>query len=1213
MRRRHLALLLLAVACKSEPERFARAVEIESLDRAIGGPAAAARKGDFLLENDRIRAVIEQAGTSRAPLGFGGSLVDLDLVRTERRFAGGRGLDQLEQIAPTANLYVGGAARGPEVRISRSANGAEITAASAAAPIQKVLAAFNLLLERTFVGANADYDEFYIYNEYELRPGESVLRIVTTVGFDVPFCRARAADGCGELCDDLLYDDDCTCDVLPERCGVAEVVTADALPDRAEPAGISDVMLGDLPRPLGTGQCADDDDCNEGELCTDVTSALGGDFAVCRGPNQRNAGVLLGDMLLFGGHLKPFLPRVGFDAASDVRRLFDVGKDTLSQPLRTDLVLAIGDRVSYGFAPPRGTIMIPIFGGPFSMGATAGASCRRDDRGCLRGKLVRTERLVSVGEGDATTAMRPLLAARGTTTRSIVGTVTGRPSGAAIADAEVYALRDPRDLPCDDACLRRCPTPAAQPSLDALLAANRCRTISEDFLDGVAEIGGMARTDVGTDPVRDGRFTLDVPPGRWFLVAVRPDGTRSAPSPIEVGGASISTALVVPDPGLLKVDVLGDDGRPIAARVTIGQCLPRSSCVDDADCRDGLQCRGGACACERTVARPLELGGAEAADGVVTMIQTADGRTETRLPPGRYELVVSRGPHHTIDRGEVVVESGRIASFSARVAKQVDDIGYVAADFHVHAEASADSSAPFEDRITSFLAEDMDVLSSSDHDVYSDYAPLLVEMGEADRLRSMVGVEVSTQELGHFIGFPLDYRVWRDGERVPGNGAQQWREQLPQAIFDTLRSNAAPGERAVVDVPHPFSYFGAFRIDPVTIEPTGSIITLFNDLVREENFSGDFDAMELLNAKAFDTLRRPTVGEIRFFSRGFDELLRRRSAGAIDEGEFFRRFYNLSTETTRRMLHRTASEQDAARTGEGIDVACRCGASGDCASGLVCDDVTMTCVPNTETSSTGVPPPDDALCRSAAGVVDDWFNMLDRGVRKTGVGGSDVHATVHGFHEAGSPRTLVRTGDATAPSTKQIVDGVLAHEVVVTNGPMIHLEVGGGAPGAVVTSDGEVEVRLRVERATWYDVDRIELYRNRALIRSWDGCASRRRGDAPCLDPEDGVVVLDETFTDRPDRDAWYVAIAMGLDGRTLSPVYASAALPRFGTLELTQRIYDIIPALRGLRFPKNPSLFPAFPFAITNPVWVDLDGDGWTPPLAPPSWCRPSTDFGCD
>src|SRR5262249_42734149 len=150
-------------------------------------------------------------------------------------------------------------------------------------------------------------------------------------------------------------------------------------------------------------------------------------------------------------------------------------------------------------------------------------------------------------------------------------------------------------------------------------------------------------------------------------------------------------------------------------------------------------------------------------------------------------------------------------------------------------------------------------------------------------------------------------------------------------------------------------------------------------------------------------IRRPTAGELRFYSKGLDALLAKLSAGTIDEATFQRLRYSLATETTRRILHRTLDEQKAALAGTGANSDCRCASNGDCSAGLVCDPSTMTCVPASMVGS-GSGPPDAALCRSLRGTIDDWFNMLNRGVRRTGVGGSDVHGIVG--YEAGTPRTL---------------------------------------------------------------------------------------------------------------------------------------------------------------------------------------------------------------
>ena len=76
-----LSVALAGVGCQSGDEQYARAMQIESLDQAIGGPKASGREGDFLLENDEIRVVVEQGSPSRLPLGMGGTIVDIDLYR----------------------------------------------------------------------------------------------------------------------------------------------------------------------------------------------------------------------------------------------------------------------------------------------------------------------------------------------------------------------------------------------------------------------------------------------------------------------------------------------------------------------------------------------------------------------------------------------------------------------------------------------------------------------------------------------------------------------------------------------------------------------------------------------------------------------------------------------------------------------------------------------------------------------------------------------------------------------------------------------------------------------------------------------------------------------------------------------------------------------------------------------------------------------------
>lgn len=83
-------LLIIAVALagalscnKSTPP--ARAFKVQVRSDLVGGQRALGEIGDFKLTNGIIHAIIQDVGTSRGFGAFGGSLIDLDLVREGRR------------------------------------------------------------------------------------------------------------------------------------------------------------------------------------------------------------------------------------------------------------------------------------------------------------------------------------------------------------------------------------------------------------------------------------------------------------------------------------------------------------------------------------------------------------------------------------------------------------------------------------------------------------------------------------------------------------------------------------------------------------------------------------------------------------------------------------------------------------------------------------------------------------------------------------------------------------------------------------------------------------------------------------------------------------------------------------------------------------------------------------------------------------------------
>ena len=97
---------------------------------------------------------------------------------------------------------------------------------------------------------------------------------------------------------------------------------------------------------------------------------------------------------------------------------------------------------------------------------------------------------------------------------------------------------------------------------------------------------------------------------------------------------------------------------------------------------------------------------------------------------------------------------------------------------------------------------------------------------------------------------------------------------------------------------------------------------------------------------------------------------------------------------------------------------------------------------------------------------------------------------------------------------------------------------------------------------------------------------------------------LATTVNHTPADDAWYVVIAMGSDD--LSPLFTPVDIM---PIQLQDVIDGAISEIELGSFdlssfassgPPVPRTFPVTPFALTNPIWVDKDGDGFDPPGIP-------------
>jgi hypothetical protein len=222
-------------------------------------------------------------------------------------------------------------------------------------------------------------------------------------------------------------------------------------------------------------------------------------------------------------------------------------------------------------------------------------------------------------------------------------------------------------------------------------------------------------------------------------------------------------------------------------------------------------------------------------------VMSLSGVGGLRVPIGTYDVTISRGPEWDIHtERKVAVTEKRPVAMRARLTHVVDTHEWLSADFHVHAARSPDSHVPMEDRIYEFVADGVELIVSTDHNVVSDYEPFIRALNAGRYIASAVGDELTTNGWGHFGAFPLP----RDLEK-PGQGAVLVHGRRPDDFFKDVREHAPD---AIIDVHHPridaeIGYFDLGHFDA------------HSDRSDRSGFSWDFDAVEVMNGYQ-DPVRR---------------------------------------------------------------------------------------------------------------------------------------------------------------------------------------------------------------------------------------------------------------------------------------------------------------------------------------------------------------------
>ncbi len=350
-------------------------------------------------------------------------------------------------------------------------------------------------------------------------------------------------------------------------------------------------------------------------------------------------------------------------------------------------------------------------------------------------------------------------------------------------------------------------------------------------------------------PNADGSFSLRLPHGAYRARILAPGGREQAASFHVTGAAgdiepfelARPAELALPRGSPMRLVFLGVDGAPDPAfgdpllGLRFGGRAPEAS-------------RGG---------RDLPLG------GVLSDPPRVD------LPPGRHQVIATRGPEFGLSRSVVTLASGENAALAIDPPPRVlSTPGWISADLHVHAAPSDDSAVPLDRRVASFLAEGGEVMVATDHDHATDYGPLVRDLGVSDRIATVVGQEVTSGvrsaaapfSFGHVNVFPLPYRPerYRKGA-LPNEGKR---------IRDVVAAVRALGGERVVQLNHAreadgrldrqafFSHLGSgVAYDPDAALDAGPNAVLLESDPATGLRDLDFDVMELQNGPSLVAYR----------------------------------------------------------------------------------------------------------------------------------------------------------------------------------------------------------------------------------------------------------------------------------------------------------------------------------------------------------------------
>ena len=189
-----------------------------------------------------------------------------------------------------------------------------------------------------------------------------------------------------------------------------------------------------------------------------------------------------------------------------------------------------------------------------------------------------------------------------------------------------------------------------------------------------------------------------------------------------------------------------------------------------------------------------------------------------------------------------------------------------------------------------------------------------------------------------------------------------------------------------------------------------------------------------------------------------------------------------------------------------------------------------------------------------------WLQMLNQGYRTRAIAVADAHS-VYG-NGVGGWRTYIpsSTDEPGKINPKEIIRNAKAAQLMLTTGPFLEVNAGNAISGADIKSaSGKVSLKIKVQCTDWIDIDRVQVLINGKQDPQYN---FTRTSHANFF--KKGVVKFDQTIEIKLKEDSHLIVVAMG-ENSTVKTGYGTST---------------------------NANLKPC---AYINPIWVDVDGGGFT------------------